>query len=344
MPLLQCCKCQSTHLKTLPAGHDSKFPWMLSHQCLTPGCEPLMFTCNGSCGIRKSHQVSEGRRPLLRHHRVYHKNNVVGLGTLEQPVADLHIQGLFEAHLAELAAEELPEAHVDDVDTAGEEDVVFDDIADNDTAEPDWEPGEYNQSLNTPGLDGDEFVVVEETDLRYDDCPHAMGQPETTSDTFKQHMVAGNALVAASLLVEEASFQAMNTRETLLPVSNIMLFLYLARLVFSSGLIQQGHLSQVLLILYPHLEKCQPDWGPIPCTVSGFRSCFLNVSNSNSFKSILPIPLPETLSDGHGYTPLREILSHAFMMEKFDPIAAQDKKLQSLASSCKFKAFIGTIL
>jgi hypothetical protein len=193
-------------------------------------------------------------------------------------------------------------------------------------------------------------MEVEEPDLVYDhllddglgeqeDWP-SFQKPESVSDKFRNQMVSGEVWTAASILVKQSAFQTPDVAQDMLPVPNIMLFLYLARLVMSSGLTQQHILSKLLLILYPFADSSQKNWAPLPCTVSGFRSRFLNVSNSNSLVSILPIPTPETLPDGHGYTPLRNILEHAFMMEKFEAADTKDPKWQSLASSDKFKGFL----
>jgi hypothetical protein len=112
----------------------------------------------------------------------------------------------------------------------------------------------------------------------------------------------------------------------------------------SLGGSQQYNLSRVLSILYPFVAKYHTDWAPIPCTVSGFPSRILNVSNSNSLVSVLPIPRTETLTNGHGYTPLRDILGHALMMKTFWPEETKDPKWKSLASSKKFKAFLHKIV
>jgi hypothetical protein len=168
-------------------------------------------------------------------------------------------------------------------------------------------------------------------------------EPEPPAASFESSIVDGNALHAASVLVAQAAFQSPNTSAAILPLPNIMLFLYLAKLVMSSGLLQQFILSQLLTILYPYADKCEKDWAPIPSTVSGFRSCILNVSNKNSLVSTLPIPTPETLPDGHGYTPFRSILRHALMMKRFEPAETKDPKWKSLVSSKKFQAFLRNI-
>jgi hypothetical protein len=56
--------------------------------------------------------------------------------------------------------------------------------------------------------------------------------------------------------------------------------------------------------------------------------------------SILPITCPEMLPDGHGCTPVREILSHALMMKSFEAHATKDPKWCSLALSQKFTNFL----
>jgi hypothetical protein len=157
-------------------------------------------------------------------------------------------------------------------------------------------------------------VPADDVDLHYLPLWSTMDAPESISGKFKRNFVKGNVVVA-SVLVSQAAFQTPHVVNKILPLPNIMLFLYLAKLIISSGLLQQYNLSKVLSILYPYADKNQEDWAPIPCTICGFRSLVLNVSNSSSLVSILPIPSPVTLPDGHGYTPFRSILKHALMMK-----------------------------
>ena len=198
--------------------------------------------------------------------------------------------------------------------------------------------------------DGELVVDNNDNDLFYRDLPIV---PEVEQPTylesriltkpvelFKSHMVAGNPLLAASVVVTQALLQTSLVTVTPLPVANVKLFLYLAKLVISTGKLQQGNLSKVLQILCPYAEKCETSWAPIPCTVPGFTSRITNVTNSNSLVSILPIPSPETLPDGHGYTPFRDILTHALMMKNFDPFETKDPKWRSIASSKKFLDFL----
>jgi hypothetical protein len=139
--------------------------------------------------------------------------------------------------------------------------------------------------------------------------------------------------MGVSMLVAQACYQT-------LPLRNITLFFYLSKFVLLTRRLRLGGLSQVISILYPYADHLEKQWAPLPCTVSGFRSRILNVSNSNSLVSILPIPHPVALPDGHGYTPLRNIMEHALMLKKFKPQETKDPKWQLIASCRKFKAFV----
>jgi hypothetical protein len=117
-----------------------------------------------------------------------------------------------------------------------------------------------------------ELVPADDVDLHYLPLWSTMDAPESISGKFKRNFVNGNVVVAASVLVSQAAFQTPHVVNKILPLPNIMLFLYLAKLIISSGLLQQYNLSKVLSILYPYADKNQEDWAPIPCTISGFRS------------------------------------------------------------------------
>ena len=191
-------------------------------------------------------------------------------------------------------------------------------------------------------FDGDEVIPFEDNDLHYQTGPTVV-EPQIPVDEFKKHMLLGQAVAAASVLVAQAAFQSTMPSTTLLPLPNIMLFLYLAKLVLSTGRLELSNLAKVLSILAPRASNSHTNWAPVPCTVSGFRSMILNVSNSNSLVSILPIPTPETLPDGHAYTPFSTILKHALMMNTFDPALIKDPKWKSIATCHKFQHFIANI-
>jgi hypothetical protein len=137
---------------------------------------------------------------------------------------------------------------------------------------------------------------------------------EPPAASFESSIVDGNALHAASVLVAQAAFQSPNTSAAILPLPNIMLFLYLAKLVMSSGLLQQFILSQLLTILYP-CDKCRR-LGPNPSTVSGFRSCILNVSNKNSLVSTSNPPP----GDSSGWT-------WVYSLQKYSETRPHDEKV-----------------
>ena len=262
--------------------------------------------CNGSCGIHTSTRILS-RKKRQRHHRTFHK------GKQTQPSFDertlLRIQVSVLAHAVSKRingdSETMEEAYDEEINAENEPVAV----------NQDWTDPAYPDPVST--------------------SPTACMKAE-----FKKHMVEGNADVAASSLVAWASWQTPNP--TSLPASyeNIVLFLYLAKLVLCIGQLQQETLSKCMEIMYPMVEHLKKSWSPIPCSMSGFRSFYINPSNHNSLASILPIPVPTELPDGHGYTSFRSILSHALMMTTFDPKQSKDKKWKSIVACAKFQTFL----
>ena len=306
---------------------------MSSHHCNR--CNKTTFTCNGTCVIlhkKRKNSVSYGwMRQVRQHHLKCHEG-------LDETVANM---------------EEQEQAENFD---CGSDDCRMAPAEESSPNVSSFATSDGGNLLSFSGMvtcDGDESVDTNGTDLIFDqilddgigipeDWP-VLQKPRTVAEQFHDEISAGNARRAGSVLVKQAAYQTAVVPAGQLPIPNIMLFLYLARLVMSSGLSQQHYLSKLLLILYPFVDRVEKDWAPIPCTLSGFRSRFLNVSNSNSLVSILPIPAPDTLPDGHGYTPLRNILRHVFSMEQFEPAATLDTKWQSLASSDKFLEFLANV-
>jgi hypothetical protein len=171
-------------------------------------------------------------------------------------------------------------------------------------------------------------------------------KPNSTQ-SFHRELMDGNAMKAASILVIRASLQRNcnltgHTDDAVQP-SNILLFLYLSKLVVGIGQFQEKNLSKVMKIIFPYVRRVEKGWPPIPTTVSGFRSIITHTSNNNSLVSILPIPRPATMSDGHGYTPFRQILAHALLMESFPELCSKDTKSKSIILSDKFQFFLSTI-
>jgi hypothetical protein len=132
--------------------------------------------------------------------------------------------------------------------------------------------------LELPLHSDDELVQVDDVDLHYLPLSSTFESPKSTAEKFKRNFIDGNVVLAAYVLVSQAAFQSPHIMIKILPLPHIMLFLYLAKLIISSGVLKQYNLSKVLSILYTYDDKCQEDWAPIPCTISGFRSLILNFS------------------------------------------------------------------
>jgi hypothetical protein len=334
MSKLGCCVlCGSTEFVSRPAKIDSLFPWLVTHQCIGLGCTTTLYTCSGSCNgksgrYRHNLKYSDyftNMKQVKRHHKACHEDNIhrTVFPATNNPSVPSVANGKidFDSRMYDVD-DSCTSPHEDDSSSEGD---VF--------PFPDY-----------PEFDGDELVEEEVVDLHYGQIWPDFEVPDaTTAQQFERNIVDGNALLAASVLISRACFQSPSISASVLPLPNIMLFLYIAKLVMSLGTLQQYNLSRVLSILYPYVAKYHTDWIPIPCTVSGFRSRILNVSNSNSLVSILPIPSMETLHDGHGYTPFRDILRHALMMKIFRPEETKDPKWKSLSCSQKFKDFLEKI-
>jgi hypothetical protein len=287
--------CRSQHLHSLPDGHHPKYPWMLSHTCLNRTCQQKWFSCNGDCSVIGKPQPFNSfyctMKQVDRHHKQCHVGKHPSQRNITPDfVEDNRMQGILDDYLRAHAITQQSTTMVM-TDSLSRE-VPIDILAeDNNSMHSSTTISPLDELWNNESLagDGDEAVEIEEYDLHFD-LPGSSPLLESSTQKFQRLIVDGNAVSAASLLVAQAAFQTNNPQASLLPLPNIMLFLYLAKLVISTGCQQLFNLSQVLTILYPYADSCEKDWAPIPCTVSGFRSRFLNVSNSNSLVSILPIP------------------------------------------------------
>jgi hypothetical protein len=366
---MECSECHGMLVDTQGEGHNPIMPSMSFHQCGASGCPHNWFTCNGVCQLKHAGQgkrrfstggIYATLKTAKRHHKQCHESPPSApsdscLPPSRSTILDDNnmINGTLPSHSclqtkgSTTVNDEPPSgSELNHMDSYNSDSPHSDDSALPQSTFLVSDDEGYLEGL-TVG-DGELVLDDHDEDLFYDALPFL---PETVFPTtcaisrsgielFKSHMVAGNALLAASVIVAQALFQTPGAIDTQLPVANVMLFLYLAKLVISTGKLQQGNLSKVLQILYPYAEQCESSWGPMPCTVSGFSSKITNVTNSHSLVSILPIPSPQTLDDGHGYTPFREVLTHALMMKTFDARETKDPKWKSLASSKKFKAFL----
>lgn len=294
-------KCLSRHFESRPEGHHPELPWLLSHECGT--CSTTWFTCNGMCNARRTqNRSSRGLYKNMQQVRRHSKSHTASKNSPRTSVAismENDVPGSLNDYLME--HEEVDKLSVDD---RGNDGIVVDvpAMSDMECCELSSVVIEEDSLANLPDYtpnptcDGDEVVEVEDKDLYQNNVsPRDKSEPLSSVQKFEHYIVQGKTLVAASFLVAQAAFQTTATPKTILPLPNIMLFLSLAKLVLSTGRLQLYNLSKVLSILYPYAHKLEKEWAPIPCTVSGFRSCILNVSNSNSLMSILPIPLPDTV-------------------------------------------------
>jgi hypothetical protein len=334
---MPCLKCDGVIVDTDGEGHNRSMPSMSRHKCAFGGCDHFWFTCNAKCrpdnGLSKRRfkegGICQPSKAARRHDSCCHKTQPSGMVVDHEPIDDVIVESPMESEAPTVDggsfSSQIPvvedDSHLDFL-AAGDGELV-DDVLDSDLF--------CNHLLGG--------IAVEPLAI----APTVGSRVLSPVEQFDSHMVAGNALLAASMIVTQALFQTPALSATPLPVANVMLFLCLSKLIISTGQLQQANLSKVLLILHPHAEKCESSWAPMPCTVSGFASRITNVTNSNSLVSILPIPRPRTLGDGHGCTPFREVLKHALLMKRFDARETKDPKWKSLASSKKFKAFLQRI-
>ena len=266
--------CHSRNVHSLPDGHDTRFPWMLFHQCLR--CRRHWFSCNRSC-------VTEGKQQRLSpfymrieqvrsHHHNCHKrqcsHNRVRLPSLPDAnrQADLdELEQLVQQHEQTLLDQTAPSM---DTPPSTDMDTDIDDTVDpHDVDDPfDQEEvaassagalisldGEESWEDPNPTRDGDEVVELHDRDLHYQTATPVV-ESLTTTHQFNKHMVMGDAVAAASLLVARAALQNSTPTSSLLPLPNIMLFLYLAKLVLSTGRLELTNLAKVLSILVPYVN------------------------------------------------------------------------------------------
>ena len=251
MSELLCIECGSTEFVSKVAPPGSLYPWLVTHQCTGGGCETMMYSCNGTCNgklgvsrpLVKYNVYFENRRQFRRHGSQCHQATATGRLTLKQT-------GGMDAIETEPAHNNMD---ADDCD--------FDSCMDDSCDVP--QPPQLDDHIGNDlcllnycsQLDGDEVVEENVVDLQYGKVWPTFKEPENTSQQFERHIVEDNAFLAASALVSRALFQSPDAIDAVLPPPNIMLFLYIAKLMMSLGLHQQYNLSKILCILYPYAAK-----------------------------------------------------------------------------------------
>ena len=236
MSELLCILCGSTEFVSKVAPPDGGYPWLVTHQCTGIGCAQMLYSCNGSCIRGSRHRHSDpgynvyfkDSRQFKRHGRQCHQatasgrltfKQTGGMDTIQTDSTDINMD-------ADYCDFDSRMDHVCDVSQPPQLDNHI-------------ENGDLYPSKFLPPLDGDEEVEEEVVDLQYGNVWPTFKEPENTSQQFERHIVQDNALLAASALVSRALFQSPDATDAALPHPNIMLFLYVAKLVMSMGLLQQ---------------------------------------------------------------------------------------------------------
>ena len=268
--------CNNKHPRVFLEGHDTRYPWKITYVCPLTSCGAEWFVCNGSCGIHTTKIIFYPRQ-LQRHQRDCHTGKLAKSNFKERSLC------VFQEAVVAKAGLKMHEGDEGDdqtIEACFDQENLADDVPVAKTE--DWNVQDYtNQWTTSPAV------------------------PMETK--FKNHMVRGEADIAASVLVASASWQTVNPKCLPASYDNIALFLYLSKLVVCIGQWKQETLSKAMEIMYPIVAEANKSWSPIPSTMSGFRSKYINTSNRNSIASILPIPTPTAMLDGHGYTSFRSI-------------------------------------
>ena len=111
----------------------------------------------------------------------------------------------------------------------------------------------------------------------------------------RQNCIANGYYDAASVLVARSAYQERHASCSGIPSPWVISFLMIARIVMITGEEVHELLSSILLFFHEIAKyfllkvKLFPKM-PLPLTLQNFQSMILNESNTNSLKSILPIP------------------------------------------------------
>ena len=124
----------------------------------------------------------------------------------------------------------------------------------------------------------------------------SFNRPRTLADEFRDQLLADKAVNAASVLVNQAAHQTSDVAAELLPFTNTMLFLCLARLVMSSGLKQQNSLSKqmstnnlgTIALQFVGISFKVPQH--FQCQLSGFNSANLNTRDAARWSWVHAVP------------------------------------------------------
>jgi hypothetical protein len=222
-----------------PTNPNSTYSWLITYLCRVNDCGKKFFSCDGSCdrGRRGGDKVFETEAQVKRHHRQCHEKQVPS----KQP---------FRSKLSKMRMCLTQSANHDNIvpnidDPVGKSTLSLTQMS---SAEEDGFPNTYDDVH-----DGN-FEETEHTENQPPHVPFISLQHHITS-SFQREIVAGNAMKAASILVHRATLQGKSVLGdnggTSLTPKNILLFLYLSKLVIGIGQLQQENLSHVFKIFYP---------------------------------------------------------------------------------------------
>jgi hypothetical protein len=255
-----CDACLGNQVRTFPLGYNPCHPWATSFQCKNPCCSKRVVVCTTSgCNKRRDYRVfscnSTGTsRAANEHHYKFHKVNGGGRTAVSNPDFGAEIDSpdtrIGEEQHQRGAPLQLPA---------------------NNRAPAD----EWTSNPTGPLHDGDQ---VQELTERFQALQSL--EDESTYESFHRYFTKeADPIHAASILVARASFQNTKPKENLgigkLPARNVLLFLYVAKLVFGVGKTQQFSFAKVLDIISPVFNS-NLGMAEIPTTVSEFQKMITN--------------------------------------------------------------------
>lgn len=308
----RCSKCGSSNLvgKTLAIIHTNKGSFsesVVEYICQSGSCGNIWFACDGSCSAIQKRNY--GQKRFVR------KTNAVR-----------HLK-TFHAH-----------ALID-------------------MGEP---------TLSTPNNLTDDLMETEIPEQQNDsidiDDTHALSNilsyNEVVEQTFENYhlheylqLVKSNGYYpAVSRLVCRAAFSCKDTGKRMadsgrIPTAWVLLFLNIALIVTGMSTAKQATLAEILQFLLSFLPETMLAILPIPCTLPGFLSKIKNRTNSNSFHSLLPIPLSHFNADTeHACSNILEVVPQAMLLPNLNSNVEVHPRYRSVVNSVHFKEQRGKII
>jgi hypothetical protein len=241
---------------------------ILVHQCQNHGCYKNWYQCDLTCG-KAGH--FDGYWKMIRHAK------------------QCHLSDTFSVLKTVSMGTELIAHNVEPLDS-------FEFFGDDDEFET-------SLDLNPEGVDdsniGTHFVVV--PSMIVQDIPRFEGQTSCNTRCFQS--ISLNEFLnncktigyykAVSRLVTRAAYQTPTPPVEHISGPMLMIFLTIARLVLLTPDSVHRPLSYILSFFTNtcryFMGRCYPSL-PLPVTLSDFQSMILNATNTNSIRSILPIP------------------------------------------------------